>query len=214
MLSPVQLKSSLEAAVQYNKDLNEEAVAFLEGRGISKEIADQYSLGYIKEPFATHENYQGWLSIPYITVLGHCVGFKFRRLDDGKPKYGAPVGQKSHLFNVSATLSPTGSIVICEGEFDAIVMDANCDIPAVGVPGVAAWKPFYPKLFSGFDTVYILGDNDVKEDGTNPGAEFARRVAGEVANSQIVQLPPGMDITDFYLAEGREQLANLVGGAK
>jgi len=74
MLSPVQLKSSLEAAVQYNKDLNEEAVAFLEGRGISKEIADQYSLGYIKEPFATHENYQGWLSIPYITVLGHCVG--------------------------------------------------------------------------------------------------------------------------------------------
>ncbi len=40
MLSPVQLKSSLEAAVQYNKDLNEEAVAFLEGRGISKEIAE------------------------------------------------------------------------------------------------------------------------------------------------------------------------------
>ena len=101
MLSPVQLKSSLEAAVQYNKDLNEEAVAFLAGRGISKEVADQYQLGYIKQPFATHENYQGWLSIPYITVLGHCVGFKFRRLDDGKPKYGAPLGQKGHLYNVS-----------------------------------------------------------------------------------------------------------------
>jgi DNA primase len=111
-------------------------------------------------------------------------------------------------------MSATKSIVICEGEFDAIIMDAVCGVPAVGVPGVAAWKPFYPKLFNGFDTVYIVGDNDIKEDGSNPGAEFSRRVAGEVTNSQIVQLPPGMDITDFYLANGKEATANLVGGVK
>jgi hypothetical protein len=48
MLSPAQLKSSLEAAIQYNKDLSEEAVEFLAGRGISKDVADQYFLGYIK----------------------------------------------------------------------------------------------------------------------------------------------------------------------
>jgi DNA primase len=146
--------------------------------------------------------------------LDICVGFKFRRLDDGKPKYGSPVGQKTHLFNVTATMSPTKSIVVCEGEFDAIIMDAVVGVPAVGVPGVAAWKPFYPKLFNGFDVVYIVGDNDVKEDGTNPGAEFSRRVAGEVANSQIIQLPPGMDITDYYLAHGKESTANLVGGVQ
>jgi hypothetical protein len=62
--------------------------------------------------------------------------------------------------------------------------------------------------------VYVVGDNDVKEDGTNPGAEFSRRVAGELINSQIVQLPPGMDITDFYLVNGQEATANLVGGVK
>ena len=93
-------------------------------------------------------------------------------------------------------------------------MEANCQVPAVGVPGVAAWKPYYSKLFNGFDMVYVVGDNDVKEDGTNPGAEFSRRVAGELINSQIVQLPPGMDITDFYLVNGQEATANLVGGAK
>lgn len=143
-----------------------------------------------------------------------CVGFKFRRLDDGKPKYGSPVGQKAHLFNVVATLSDKSSIVICEGEFDAIIMDAVVGIPAVGVPGVAAWKPFYPKLFGGFDMVYVIGDNDVKEDGSNPGAEFSKRVAGELINGQIIQLPPGMDITDFYLANGKDATANLVGGVK
>jgi DNA primase len=88
-------------------------------------------------------------------------------------------------------------------------------IPAVGVPGVAAWKPYYPKLFTGFDIIYVIGDNDTREDKeTNPGAEFARRVASEVLNSQIVQLPPGMDINEFYLAEGPDALNNLLGGAR
>jgi len=214
MQSNGQMKSLLEAAQHYAANLNEEAVRYLEGRGISKEVARSFMLGTIVDAAPGHEMHEGWLSIPYITVLGHCVGFKFRRLDDGKPKYGSPVGQKAHLFNVSATMSPTSSIVICEGEFDAIVMEANCGVPAVGVPGVAAWKPFYYKLFSGFDTVYVIGDNDIKEDGTNPGAEFSRRVASEITNGQIVQLPSGMDVTDFYLRNGVEQTANLVGGAR
>ena len=211
MLSPVQLKSSLEAAVQYNKDLNEEAVAFLAGRGISKEVADQYQLGYIKQPFATHENYQGWLSIPYITVLGHCVGFKFRRLDDGKPKYGAPLGQKGHLYNVSDIIVTSEYIAVCEGELDTIICSAVLGIPAVGVPGVAAWKPHFTKMFTGYGKIYIVGDNDIKEDGSNPGAEFSRRVAQEVMNSSIVSLPAGLDLNDLYLAKGIEETKRTIG---
>ena len=212
MLSQGQAKLLQEAAHRYAEAISEEALAYLAGRGISEETAARYRLGTITDPIEGHQGYEGWISIPYFTALDLCVGFKFRRLDDGKPKYGAPVGQKSHLFNVVATMASTKSIVICEGEFDAIVMD-TCGVPAVGVPGVAAWKPYYTKLFNGFDVVYIVGDNDVKEDGTNPGAEFSRRVAQEVSNSQIVTLPPGLDITDYYLANGKEATANLVGGA-
>ena len=214
MLSHEQGRLLQEAAHRYAEAISDEALAYLAGRGISEEVAARYRIGTITDPIEGHQNYQGWISIPYFTALDMCVGFKFRRLDDGKPKYGAPVGQKSHLFNVIATMSPTKSIVVCGGEFDAIIMDAVVGVPAVGVPGVAAWKPFYSKLFNGFDMVYIVGDNDVKEDGTNPGAEFSRRVAGEILNSQIVQLPPGMDITDFYLVNGQEATANLVGGVK
>ena len=214
MHSVEQTKSLLEAAAHYAQAISDEALAYLNGRGISEITAAQYQLGTITDPIEGHQMYEGWISIPYITALGLCVGFKFRRLDDGKPKYGAPIGQKSHLFNVSATMADKAAIVICEGEFDSIVMDGVVGIPAVGVPGVAAWKPYYTKLFNGFDTVYVIGDNDLKEDGSNPGMEFARRVAGEVSNSQIVQLPPGMDITDYYLANGKDATANLVGGVK
>jgi len=211
MLSPAQLKSSLEAAVQYNKDLNEEAINFLAGRGISKEVADQYLLGTIVVPVAGHENYKGWLSIPYMTVMGYCVGFKFRRLDEGKPRYGAPLGQKGHLYNVSDIILTSEYIAICEGELDTIVASAILGIPAVGVPGVQAWKSHFTRMFTGYGKVYIIGDNDLKEDGSNPGAEFSRMVAQEVINSTIVSLPAGMDLNDLYLAKCIEETKRTIG---
>lgn len=214
MPSIAQSKLLLEAAELYANAIDEASLAYLAGRGISETQAARFRLGTITEPINGHENYKGWLSIPYITVLGLCVGFKFRRLDDGKPKYGSPLGQKSHLYNVADLTLDVGSMAICEGELDAIILSAVCNIPAVAVPGVTAWKPHYSKLFTGYDTIYIIGDNDVKEDGSNPGAEFARRVAAEVLNGQIVQLPPGMDINELYLAEGIEAIHNLVGGVK
>ena len=207
----MQLKSSLEAAVQYNKDLSEAGVKFLADRGISKEVADQYLLGTIVLPVAGHENYKGWLSIPYLTVMGHCVGFKFRRLDEGKPKYGAPLGQKGHLYNVSDIILSSEYIAVCEGELDTIIASAILGIPAVGVPGVQAWKAHFNRMFTGYGRVYVIGDNDLKDDGTNPGAEFSRMVAQEIGNATIVSLPAGMDLNDLYLAKGIEETKRTIG---
>ena len=172
------------------------------------------SLGTVVDPVEGHREYEGWLSIPYITAMGHCVAVKFRRIDDGKPKYGQPLGQKAHPYNVTDILTLSPFIVICEGELDAVVLSGIVKIPAVGIPGVAAWKPHFVKLFTGYDTVFVIGDNDIKEDGTNPGAEFAKRVAQEVSNSTIVTLPPSMDINDFYLAKGLDATKALLLGEK
>ena len=103
-------------------------------------------------------------------------------------------------------------IVVCEGELDAVITSGMLGIPAVGVPGVASWKSHFPKLFGGYDVIYIVGDNDIKEDGTNPGAEFSKRVANEVMNSTIVTLPPGMDINDYYLAHGADATRTVLIG--
>jgi DNA primase len=211
MHSREQMKSALEAAQRYAQAITPEALAYLEGRGISEQVAARFELGVVSDPASGHEHHAGWLSIPYITALGLCVGFKFRRLDEGKPKYGSPLGQKSHLYNVSDITKLSPRIVVCEGELDAVIVSGVLGLPAVGVPGVAAWKPHFNKLFAGYDVVYIVGDNDVKEDGSNPGAEFSRRVAGEVMNGTIVQLPPNMDITDYYLANGADATKHLLG---
>ena len=212
MASNVQSKLLLEAAQRYAQAISPEALAVLDARGISEVVAAKYQIGTITEPINGHEMYQGWISIPYITASGSCVGFKFRRLDEGKPKYGSPTGQKAHLYNVADITIMKPYIVVCEGELDTVIVSGVLDIPAVGVPGVAAWKPHFPKLFGGYETVYVVGDNDVKEDGSNPGAEFSKRVANEVMNSTIVTLPPNMDINDYYLAHGASATRKILIG--
>ena len=212
MASNVQSKLLLEAAQRYAQAISPEALAVLDARGISEVTAARFQIGTITDPINGHEMYEGWISIPYITASGSCVGFKFRRLDEGKPKYGSPTGQKAHLYNVSDVTIMKPYIVVCEGELDTIIVSGELGIPAVGVPGVAAWKPHFPKLFGGYETVYVVGDNDVKEDGSNPGAEFAKRVANEVMNSTIVTLPPNMDINDYYLVHGASATRKLLIG--
>lgn len=214
MASNGQSKLLMEAAQRYAQEISPEALVALAERGISEEVAARFQLGTITDPINGHEMYEGWISIPYITAMNHCVGFKFRRLDDGKPKYGSPLGQKAHLYNVTDILVQSPYIVVTEGELDAVITSGVLGIPAVGVPGVQAWKPHFAKLFNGYDTVYVVGDNDIKEDGSNPGAEFSKRVANEVLNSQIVQLPPGMDINDYYLANGPDATRELLIGTR
>jgi len=214
MASSAQQKSLAEVAQRYTQAISPEALKFLEERGIPNNIAFKYRFGSVSDPYSGHEYQEGWISIPYITALDMVVGFKFRRLDNAKPKYGSPAGQKAHLYNVKDLIPLSPYIVICEGEIDAVVTSGVLGIPCVGVPGVQSWKPHFSKLFSGYDTVYIVGDNDIKEDGSNPGAEFAKRVAGEIMNSQIVQLPSGMDINDHYLMHGAEATKLLLVGER
>lgn len=214
MASNGQSKLLMEAAQRYAQEISPEALVALAERGISEEVAARFQLGTITDPINGHEMYEGWISIPYITALNDCVGFKFRRVDDGKPKYGSPLGQKAHLYNVTDVLIQSPYIVVCEGELDTVITSGVLGIPAVGVPGVQAWKPHFSKLFSGYDTIYVVGDNDIKEDGSNPGADFSKRVANEVLNSQIVQLPPGMDINDHYLAYGADATKTLLVGER
>ena len=207
-----QSKLQKEAAQRYAQEITPEALVALEERGISELVAAKFQLGTVIEPANGHEMHEGWLSIPYITALGHCVGFKFRRLNDGKPKYGSPAGQKAHLYNVSDVAVLSKHIVVCEGELDTVIVSGVLGIPAVGVPGVQSWKPHFSKLLSGYDSVYIVGDNDIKEDGSNPGMDFSKKVSQEVLNGVIVHLPSSMDINDYYLAYGSDATKALLVG--
>lgn len=197
------------AAHQYHESLaGSPAEAYLEQRGIL-DGAKKFLLGYVAEVAPGHEDrLKHHLSIPYITEAG-VVGFKFRRIDGGEPKYMIPTGQKHHLYNVDAILNAVSQVLIVEGEIDAISATIVGQ-PAVAVAGVNAWKPHFARCFDGIGRVIIATDNDAKEDGSNPGQELARRLQDAIPQAIRVSLPPNSDINSMIIDQGAQALTSLV----
>jgi hypothetical protein len=126
-------KSLAEATIAYHAQVGVIA-EYLAARGISKQSADMYRLGYVKEPLVGHEQYEGRLAIPYLTPTGP-VDLRFRQVvDDGSPKYLSRPGAEGHLFGVNAFQIDSDHIAICEGELDTIITHGECGVPAIGIP--------------------------------------------------------------------------------
>lgn len=202
MLNEKQRQLLTDAAEKYCTSLTPQAASYLAGRGITKEVASTFRLGSVVDPSAGHEHAVGRLSIPYLTPAG-VVGIKFRAVDNSTPKYLWPTGQKIGLFNVLDLHKHSDTIAICEGEIDTIVLSGLVGIPAVGVAGVSQWKPWFPKLFESYTRILIFADNDVKEDGRNPGQELAKRIKEDLDKADIVHLPDNQDTNDVYLEYGK-----------
>jgi DNA primase len=207
--SKERLQSQLQIAERYHASLDQATKDYLAGRGFSARIAADFLLGTVPADCdSAHSQYVGWLSIPYQVVYG-VVAWKFRRLDDDGPRYMAPANQPSKLFNARAVLDNSDTIAVCEGELDTIV--ASQVIPAVGIAGVNHWKEHFGRLFVGHKRVLIIGDNDIKQDGSNPGQEFARRVAEDIPHAEVIVLPPNEDINSIALKEGLSGLRRRFG---
>lgn len=211
LLSQEQRSYLTSTAQRWANNLDIDWLALLSERGISETTARRFQLGVIDREDGAYAHHEGWLSIPYITANQEVVGFKFRRPDNGTPKYGSPTGQKAHLFNVSDTLTASPFIAVCEGELDACLCSGELGVPAVGIPGVASFKPHFSRLLEGYRQVLVLADNDVRPDGTNPGMELAKRITQEVMNTRVIVFDEGMDLTDYYCAYGREETLKKLG---
>lgn len=163
------------------------------------------------EPRAGHEHSVGRLCIPYRTPAG-VVGMKFRAIDnETTPKYLYPTGQKVGLFNVLDLHKPSDTIAIAEGEIDTIVLSGIVGVPTVGIAGVSQWKNHFPKLFESYGKVFVFADNDVKEDGRNPGQELAKRIKEDIQNATVILMPANSDVNDTYLTYGVEWFYNRLG---
>jgi len=212
------VRRSLEAATaQYQTDLiaAPEARCYLVGRGITPELAGRYRLGYVANPFDGHGVFRGMVAIPYLRPAG-VVAMKFRRLDDGEPKYLNVPGCGTHLYNTEALRLGGRVVGLCEGEFDAMVLDGVCGIPAVGIPGVTQWKgkPAWWRLFEGRQ-VLMFPDVDTGE--TNHGDGLAKDVVDRLEGTRVVRLPgpagdeTKSDVTSVFLRFGRDEIRRRAG---
>jgi DNA primase len=128
---------------------------------------------------------------------------------DCRAKYLGLPGDSLQAFNVNALHTTHNHIGIAEGEIDAITA-TQAGIPTVGLPGVSSLREYTPRMFVGYQVVYIFADNDDK----GQGSEFAERVAELIPNSRVILMPDGHDVNSYVTTHTPEQFRDLTGVTK
>jgi DNA primase len=198
------LRQSLGTAVEQYQTEVHQVLPYLAARGISEETARTFRLGYVANPVVGDEQFTGRLAIPYDTPSG-AVDVRFRAVGPMEPKYMSRAGATGHLYNVTALALDSDIIALCEGEMDTIVAHANCNIPALGVPGANAWKPHYARVLVDYDRIVLLCDGD------QPGRDWGKRISQSLENAVVVSMPDGMDVNEVFLSEGPDAIRKRAG---
>ena len=177
---------------------------YLVSRGITKEAARLARFGVVAEPEIGHEQFQGRLSIPYITKTG-VVDLRFRSLNPAvEPKYMGMTGAETKMYNVLDIDRAGDWIGVCEGELDTITLSVCVGMPCVGVPGANSWKKHYTRLLADFERVFVFADGD------QPGKEFAASLARELPVT-IVSMGDGEDVNSAYVKYGADYIREKAG---
>lgn len=105
------------------------------------------------------------------------------------------------LYGWDDVLYHPEEIVICEGEFDRLVLKAQGFRSVTSTGGARAFRPEWAKYFEPIAKVYICFDRD------EAGREGALHVGQLIPHARIVELPEevgeGGDVTDFFVRLGR-----------
>jgi len=190
MTQPIHLG---ELAARYHAELSTRIREYLNARGIPDSMIDRHHLGWSGRR----------ITIPIFNREGQIVFFKFAK-DPGEehagPKMLASRGSTLELYGWEVVLAKPASIIICEGEFDRLVLEAQGFDAVTSTGGAGKFRPEWATDFKEIPEVYICFDRD------EAGERGALRVARLIPQAKLVTLPPdvgeGGDVTDFFVRLG------------
>lgn len=195
------------ARAQLWDDVGEQALAYLCNRGLSNDTIRHFGLGYNPANLQDKPNRWGlcgkkvWLAKGIVIpceVAGALWYIKIRR-PAGRPKYIQPRGSRTALFNADSLGNPDRLLLLCEGEFDAMlaIQEAG-DILDVATLGSASrgiegrWLPYllpYKRVLAAYD-----------QDA--PGQKGLAKLSQASRRILRINFANGGDLTDYYRAGG------------
>ena len=186
---------------------------FLQTRGFTDidSLFELYKLREIEAEGATNGEVD--LCLPYIHREG-VLSSKRRTINhslygNNKTKFVA-AGNQMCLFGWQTIDDNDREVVICEGEFDQMVLSQECGIPALSIPTGAAggtWWDFEYENLERFETIFICYDPD------SAGQKGAKQLAANIgARARIMKLQDG-DPNDLLKKHGSAGCRKLVRDA-
>ncbi|WP_130807669.1 DnaB-like helicase C-terminal domain-containing protein [Senegalia massiliensis] len=205
-----------DTSIQKNRDkftdevkkvqpITKECIDYIRLRGINEDTIKRFNLG----------TYKGEIAFPYYRYET-VIGYKTRKpkKNPGKPKMKNITGSKPYLYNIQNT-SPGMELVICEGEFDAMII-SQCGYE--NVVSVGAGANSLPTLveqagefLNKFESLIIVSDND--EAGSNMDRYFIEKFK-EKAKLIDKKLYKRKDINEEYILYGKEKIVEIIESAR
>jgi DNA primase len=147
---------------------------YLAQRGISKETAEQFGVGY----FSGKGSMSGRIVIPIHDERGELVAYAGRSIDGSEPRYKLPVGfhKSLELYNLHRIIgesNPERLVVVVEGFFDCLQV-TQAGFPCVALMGCSVSETQEELLASHFERAWLMFDGD--EAGRNAAAECVTRI--------------------------------------
>lgn len=189
-------QSLIDVAIKYHEALPTRIYKYLNARGIADHIIDSHLLGW-----------NGWrITIPIYNRQGSIVFFRLAKdPQDSRPaaKMLTSPGATVELYGWDRLLELHSPIIVCEGEFDRLVLEGQ-GIPTVtSTAGAACFRPEWAAHLKAIEEVYVCFDRD------QAGANGAVVVGAMVPHAKRVQLPDevgeGGDVTDFFVRLGKSK---------
>ncbi len=161
----------------------------METRGLSDDVIHRFLLGW--NGFRT--------TIPVRNREGALVSFRLARDPEDRmsPKMMSTPGSRVALYGEEFFQHQPERIVICEGEFDRLVLETKGFHAVTSTGGAGAFPEEWARFFFGIPEVYVCFDRD------DAGKQGALRVAHLVQHARIVTLPEEVgdkgDLTDYFV---------------
>jgi len=187
------------------KPITKECIDYISIRGINKQTIDDFKL----------MSYKGSIAFPYYKYES-AVGYKTRKplKDPGKPKMFSVPGSKPYLFN-SQNISKGTELIICEGEFDCMVI-SQCGYKNVVSVGAGANSMVQlleqtKEYLNKFEIIILVTDNDVA--GTNMDKIFID-MFGEKIKLIDKKLYKYNDINEEYVKFKEKKIIQIIESAR
>lgn len=151
----------------------ENALAYLESRGITRETADRFMLGYVVDQYNT----------PRIVIPRSRHDYTARRIDGGTEYKYLVTGRQGVLFNAKEAMKDNGDkapVVVVEGEFDAMSIYQGGYTAVLALGTATAYKALVERARATYPAAeYIIAlDNDEGGREAQSKAKAAMEEAG------------------------------------
>ena len=186
--------------------ITNDCISYIKTRCITEDTIKHFNIG----------TYKNQIAFPYYKYE-NVVGYKLRKplKDPGKPKMTNITGSKPYLFNSQNIDIDDSELIICEGEFDCMIIH-QCGFTNVVSVGAGAnslktmieqAKDFLDK----FKSLIIVSDND--EAGQNMD-KLIIELLGDKVKIIDKKLYTMKDVNEEYFKHGKDKVIELIESAR